>query len=103
MQIRQQLQSQSIMCVSFCFPSVCIGSAVVLTQQLTEQDTEDAGNRLKLSRGISLSFSENNIRTIPRSSVPQEVRYSSCDSQEVQAGVCQYFWIHSVKFQSYSA
>lgn len=37
----------------FLFAMVCIGSAVVLTQQFTEQDTEDAGNRLKLSRGIS--------------------------------------------------
>lgn len=56
---------------------------VVLTQQLTEQDTEDAGNRLKLTLGVSQSFSENNVGTIPRSYVPQEVRYSSSDSQEV--------------------
>lgn len=68
----------------------CNGSAVVLTQQFTEQDcTEDVGNRPKLSRGISLSFSENNTGTIPRSSIPQEVRYSSSESQEVHAGVCR--------------
>lgn len=75
--------------------------AIMLTQQHTEQDTDDAGNRLKLSRGISQSFSVNYIRTILSSSVPQEVRYSSSDSQEVQADVCQWFIIHPVKLQSY--
>ena len=58
----------------------------MLTQRLTEQDTEDAGNRLKEAELGNLSFSENKICTIPRSSVPQEVRYSSSDSQEVEAG-----------------
>lgn len=59
------------------------GSAGMLTRQLAEMHTEDAGNRLKLTLGVSPSFSEANVGTIPRSYVPQEVRYSSSDSQEV--------------------
>lgn len=49
----------------------------VLPGLLRQQLIEDAGNRLKRSLGVSPTFNENNVGTIPRSYVPPGVKHSS--------------------------